>query len=189
MGNGGLAGFWVSDAFIENNRAQSINLSELEEFDRTLAAMLEEFPEMRRKLHQELGALAKREIEVAIASSGINDSHGKIRRWQVMHVGSGGGYAAVRPLYENDGKYPRQGENSPGAITRYLNQGHRIRRFNKVSTGKHRKKGRGYRPRIHVSYVNGYHFYDTAINSFEAKAIKKAEEFANRLVERLEGGR
>lgn len=180
---GSLAGFWVSDFFILNNRAQSVNLSELESLSQALNELLEEFPEMRRELHEQLGKLAKHEVDNAINASGLNDSNGKIRRWQEIYIGSKGGYAAVRPIYTSTG------ENSPGAITRYLNQGHRIRGFNKVQSGRHRRQGGGYRPRIRVSYVNGFHFYGTANITLEAKAIQLVEQFADKLANRLEGGR
>ena len=156
---------------------QSVDFLQLSDLDRTLSDLLQEFPDKRRELHEELGELAKQEVDAAIASS-VNDGSGKVRRWQVTHVGSGGGYAAVRPANAREGG--DTGSNSAGAITNYLDSGHKIRGS---------KGGKAYRPRIKIPYVNGNHFYQTAKTSFEAKAIKKAEEFANRLAERLEGGR
>lgn len=157
---------------------QSVDFLQLSDLDRTLSDLLQEFPEMRRELHEELGELAKQDVDAAIAASGVQDGSGKVRRWQVVHVGSGGGYAAVHPANAREGG--STGPNSAGAITNYLDSGHKIRGS---------KGGKAYRPRIKIPHVNGNHFYQTAKTSFEAKAIKKAEEFANRLAERLEGGR
>lgn len=157
---------------------QSIEKAGLTELDRTLSSLLDEFPEMRRELHEELGAMAKREVDAAVETSGLHDSGGNIRRWQVVHIGSGGGYAAVRAAGAKEGG--GTGKNSAGAVTNYLERGHKIRPP---------QGGKGYRPRIRVAYVNGYHFYETARTSFEAKAIRTAERFADRLAGRLEGGR
>ena len=149
----------------------------MEAFDRDLSELLKEFPEMRRRLHKELAELAKKEVDAAISSSGLNDSRGNVRRWQVAHVGSGGGYAAVRAASEKEGG--GTGPDSAGAVTNYLEGGHNIRPPSGAA---------GYRPRIRVVYVNGFHFYQTARSSFEATAVRLAERFADRLAQRLEGG-
>ena len=89
-------------------------------------------------------------------------------------VGSGGGYAAIRPVDTSTG------DNSPGAITNYLESGHKIRRPSGLA--------RRYRSRIRKAYVDGYHFYQKAETRVEAKAIKLAQEFADKLAKRIEGG-
>ena len=157
---------------------QEIDIRGMDEFDRALSDLLEEFPEMRRELHEKLAAEAKKEVDAAISSSGLTDSHGNIRRWQVKHVGSGGGYAAVRAASEKEGG--GTGPDSAGAITNYLESGHKIR----PTSGQTRRRGRA-----RVAYVNGYHFYQTARSSFEAKAIRLAEQFSDKLADRLEGGK
>ncbi|WP_147539482.1 hypothetical protein [Anaerotruncus rubiinfantis] len=158
---------------------QSVETKELDALSRTMNELLDELPEMRRELHEELGELAKKEVDTAIAASGLNDASGKVRRWQKIYIGSGGGYAAVRPIGSRDGG--GVGPDSAGAITNYLEGGHKIR----PPSG----TGASYRPRIKVAYVNGYHFYQTARTSFEAKAIRLAEEFVQKVADRLEGGR
>lgn len=152
---------------------QTVDTKAVSAFDHALNDLLQEFPEMRRELHEQLGALAKQEVDAAIASSGLQDTGGHVRHWQEVHIGSGGGYAAVRP------QGGQTGANSPGAITNYLENGHNIR----PPTGK-----AGYRPRIRVAYVNGYHFYQTAGSAVEAKAIRLCEQFAANLAKRMEGG-
>lgn len=157
---------------------QDIDTRQISDFDKVLNDLLDEFPKMRRELHEELGELAKKEVDTAIAASGLNDASGKVRRWQKAYVGSGGGYAAVRPIGSRDGG--GVGKNSAGAITNYLEGGHKTR-------GSKAQKSK--KSSLKVAYVNGYHFYQTARSSVEAKAIKAAEQFANKLAGRLEGGR
>lgn len=152
---------------------QSVEIEGLNKLDEDLNALLEELPEMRRELHERIAEVIKVEVDVQIAQSGLNDSHGHIRQWQESVVGSGGGYAAVRPVSGITGP------NSPGAITNYLEEGHKIRK----PSGKNPK----YRPRIRKPYVDGYHFYKSARNTVESKVITEAEKFVKEVTEKLEG--
>lgn len=156
---------------------QSVDMSGINAFDRTLEEILNEFPEERRALHEDFSLLLKSEVDAAVSSSGINDSHGTVRRWQVKYIGSKGGYAAIRAMGSNEGALT--GPNGPGAITNYLEGGHNIRTP---------ESSKGYRPRIRVAYVNGYHFYQSAGTGIEAKAISMAESFAGKLESKIEGG-
>lgn len=135
--------------------------------------ILREFPERRRELHERVGRAVQRELQRQIAASGINDSSGRVRRWQAVHVGSGGGYAAVRP------EKGTTGADSPGAITNYLEGGHRI-----ASP----RGGKNYRPRLRVSYVSGYHFYVNTSMRAESIAIGEAEAWADEIARELEAG-
>lgn len=152
---------------------QSIEINGLKELDAKLQAILKELPEARRQLHERLAEMAKKEVDAQIDASGLNDSHGKIKGWQEAHVGSGGGYAAVRP------QKGMTGDNSPGAITNYLENGHRIRE----PSG----KSKYYRPRIKKPYVDGYHFYQAARIAVESKVIAEAEKFVEEFAQKLEG--
>lgn len=152
---------------------QSVDLSALEKFSDELNTLLDEIPEARRKLHEELATMAKKEVDAQIIASGIQDSQGKIRDWQEDDVGSGGGYAAVRAVKGVTG------DNSPGAITNYLESGHRIR----PPSGKAKR----YKPQIKVPYVEGHHFYQEAQKNITAKAIDMSDKFAEELAKRIEG--
>ncbi len=135
--------------------------------DHGFEQILDEFPQQRRTLHERVGKAIQRELQSQITASGVNDPHGKIRKWQVLHVGSKGGYAAIRP----------EGSEG-GAITGFLEEGHRI-----ASP----RGGKGYRPRIRAAYVNGFHFYAAASQHAESIAIAEAEDWADSLARRLEG--
>lgn len=153
---------------------QSVDIKGLEELTENLNALLAKAPEARRKLHEELADMAKKEVDAQIVASGIQDDQGKIREWQEEHVGSGGGYAAVRAAKGSTG------DNSPGAITNYIESGHKIRQPS--SNAKH------YKPRINMPYVEGRHFYQNAQRNVDAKAVQIAEQFAEKLADRIEGG-
>jgi hypothetical protein len=152
---------------------QSVDLSAFERFDDDLKALLEEVPERRRELHERIADAIKSEVDTQIANSGLNDSSGHVKDWQEQHVGSGGGYAAVRSTDKSTGDY------SPGAITNYLENGHKIREPSGNS--------KNYRPRIIKPYVDGFHFYSAARNTAESKAIEAVDEYADEIAQKLEG--
>lgn len=152
---------------------QSVDMSDLDKLSRDLDALLKEMPSKRRGLHERIGQTIKTEVDGQIATSGINDSRGRIKAWQTANVGDKGGYAAVRA------RKGTVGANSPGAITNYLENGHHIR----GPLGKSKQ----YRPRVKKAYVDGFHFYKAARSASESKAIEEAERFVDELKQALEG--
>lgn len=102
---------------------QCVDTTEIAKLSDALESVLKELPEMRKKVHEEIGADILKIVRKNIGRS-INDAHGKIRGWQENYVGSRGGYAAVRPI---GGKGPKSYDDSPGAITNYLEVGHTAR--------------------------------------------------------------
>lgn len=153
---------------------QSLEKSDLEKFSDDLNDILDKIPDARRELHEKIAVMAKQEVNTQINVSGIHDSGGRIKEWQEPHVGSGGGYAAVRASGSSSG------DNSPGAITNYLENGHKIRR----PSGQAKR----YRPKIKLPYVDGKHFYQNSKAALESKVIDLAENYADDLLKGLENG-
>lgn len=149
-----------------------IKVNGFDRLEKDIADLIREMPELRREMHEQMAEAIKQEVDNAIASS-LNDSRGHVRSWQEKHVGSGGGYAAVRPASGTTGR------DSPGAITDYLNAGHRIRR----PSG----KSKSYRPRIHTPYVDGRKFYQRAAQSVEPKLMQIAQAMAEKAARKLGG--
>ena len=150
-----------------------ISIDALDGLAKDLETVLKESKEMRRELHEEIADVLKETLDANI-DAGLNDGNGHVKAMQEKHVGSGGGYAAVRP---------KKGKNDKGlaygTLTNYLEIGHRIR----PPSGTYKR----YRPRIKVAYVNGRHFYQTTRGEIEAKVIGLVEQFADRIAEKLEG--
>lgn len=153
---------------------QSVDVKGLKELDRKFAEIVRKAPEGRRKFHEKMADVLKGDIDDAIMYSGINDSEGKIRRWQVARVGNRGGYAAISPTSEGP-----TGANSPGAITNYLESGHNIR-----TPG---VRSENYRPRLKIDRVSGYYFYETTSASIESRALECAEDWIDDMMKELEG--
>lgn len=122
----------------------------------------EQLPEAADKLH--------RLVEEAYSASGLKNRNGKVLSWQQKHVSKG--YAAVRPQDRPSGA------NGPGAITNYLESGHRIRR----PSGKAER----YTPRISVGRVPAYRFYKKAQAGAERLAREVSESMAQEISARLE---
>ncbi len=145
-------------------------MQSLSDLDAMLEETLKQFPKKQRVLHEQLSKDLLTLVQAAIGWS-INDSRGKIAGWQRKHVGSGGGYAAVRATDSSSG------DNSPGAITNYLESGHKIR-----TPSGHAKR---YRQRIKMIYVNGRHFYKSAKGKAAAFLQQRAQELADEIAREM----
>lgn len=148
---------------------QSINEGELAKIGKGIDELLKETPNMRRKLHEQMGNAAYNAVMQEISKSTQRHT-GNLQRWQSKYVGSGGGYAAVRAEKGIVGK------NSPGAITNYVNSGHRIR----PSTTNRKRK-------ISVAYVDGRYFYQASKRDLSEKLARLGEAFVNEMAGRIVG--
>lgn len=147
---------------------QSVNVI-TEAFEKAL----KNFPGLRKEAIARATTLAKAKVRTEI-SGRVNDSHGKIAGWQTTREGSGGGYGVV------EAQKGATGNDSPGAITNYLEHGHKIR--SPKSSG-----AKGYRPRIHVASVSGRWFYHAAEADVNRIAVDAANEVCSALAKTLGG--
>lgn len=178
---------------------QSVVVYGLERFERDLFEILRDAPEKRKELHDRIAEMLKQEVDRAIDESGLDDGRGKIKGWQESRVGSKWAYAAIRPIKGRG----LVGNNSPGAITNYLEYGHKAResmadreeRLNSLakrhSEKQGRLKGRYLKKNAIVldrrHWVPGYLFYADANFNIESKAIHIAEKFVDELTKKLGG--
>lgn len=156
---------------------QSVNVI-TEAFERAL----KRFPKLRQEAIKKATALAEAKVKTAI-SGRINDSKGEIAGWQTSREGSGGGYGVVKAQKGTVLRSRKSGktvEVRPGAITNYLESGHKIR-SPKTSGAK------GYRPRINVAAVSGRWFYRSAEADINRIAVQAADEVCSGIVKEIEG--
>lgn len=151
---------------------QELDYSGMIALDRDLAELLRDLPELRKGIHEELAEIMKERVDSEIGGDG------KVKEWQEAHVGSGGGYAAIRPKANTYAETKGGTKYAVGYLTNAIENGHSIR-----SPG----AGKNYRPRIKVPRVKGRYFYQTASLSIEARAIRVGESFADTITSRLEG--
>nr|WP_297282977.1 hypothetical protein [uncultured Agathobaculum sp.] len=126
----------------------------------------------QRAIHERLGARMQSEVRSQIRGK-LNDAHGHISGVQARVVGSGGGYAAVRPSGTDSGP------DSLNAITNYLENGHAIRR----PSGRNPR----YWPRIKMLYVSGRGFYNAARPSLPHMLQSEVDKWGREVAGRLEG--
>lgn len=155
----------------------SLGIGQLSKFSAALENLLKDAPELRRNMHTELANEIEKELGVSISSS-LNDGNGTVKGWQGAHVGSGGGYAAVRP---NKGTAHPPYPHTIGRVTAALERGHQP-----PKPGQRGNSGAKYRPRIKLGFIPGRFFYQKTYNTIETKAVAKAEQFVEQLKRRLE---
>lgn len=142
-----------------------LDLSALTAFADALERAGKKFPEMRRELHEELAEAALDEVQDIMGG-------GKVASWQESHVGSGGGYAAVRPKAKTFHK-----GYAVGYITNAIEHGHAIRRPSGY--------GKNYRARIKKGYVLGKGFYRMARTKAEQITIEAAQKLLDEIANDL----
>ncbi len=152
--------------------AQSVQINGLDDLSEDFRRLAEEeLPQMKRELHEALAGQLREEVVKSLGDR-AKSSTGKVAGWQEKYVGSGGGYAAVRP---------QRGKNRTGYaygyITNSLENGHVIRR----PSG----RWKGYRARVKKRYVLGIHFYDRARGAAEKLAIDGANRLAGEIIQKL----
>ena len=152
--------------------AQSVTVKGLDELIGSLQDVAEDFPRVRREFHEAIAAEIQDEVVKSLGSR-ARESSGKVAGWQESVVGSGGGYAAVRPIKGKDGH-----GRAYGYITNAIESGHAISRP--------RKNRKGYRARIKKRYVLGLHFYERARPTAEKRAIDGANRLADTIKQKME---
>ena len=92
-------------------------MQELEILARQLEDSCETLQEVRRSALEKAGDKLLRAVRSRIGGTG------KVQSWQERHMGSGGGYTAVRPAAKT---YDRAGD-AVGYVTNAIEGGHRVR--------------------------------------------------------------
>lgn len=141
------------------------DLGALSAFADALEKAGKEFPKMRRALHEELAEAALKEVQGVMGD-------GKVASWQENYVGTGGGYAKVRPKAKT-----WQRRYAVGAITNAIEHGHVIRK----PKGSKEK----YRARIRRHFVPGKGYYAHARTKAERIAVSAANKLMEELAEKM----
>lgn len=142
-----------------------------------LIAKLERSPEVilqaKRQAFETAAPKLKQTVDTEIGGTG------KVRSWQATYVGSGGGYAAVRPKAKTYTETKKR--YAVGYVTNAINSGHRF----PTPTGKNKR----YRARINSGRqkVAGRHFYEAAQAQVPQIAQEAAQQVVSALMVHLEG--
>lgn len=138
-----------------------------------------QIPGLKAAVLEEAGDAARDAVRDAVDASGLNDRRGRVKLWQNRHVGSKGGYVAVRPdsVEVTAGPRDRQVLNA-GALTNYLTSGHQTRK----PTGRNKR----YVPQARMTKTRGYSFYKTAAVQAKRIALEAARDYLDRIGGMLE---
>ncbi len=121
--------------------AVTVDTSGLDRLMESWDALVKQFPEKKRGLLEQVGARLLQAVQTGIGGTG------KVAGWQAPHMGSGGGYVAVRPKAETYQTTKSGKRYAVGYITNAIEGGHRH--------GGPRGGGKGYRyrPRYQTAAV------------------------------------
>lgn len=132
--------------------------------------------EKREKL-REVGQRALGEVQRNIGGTE------KVAGWQAPHMGSGGGYVAVRPRAKTYQTTKGGKRYAVGYVTNAIEGGHR--------TGGQRPgpkaQGYKYRPRFNKAAVPGRWFYDTVRRQIGDMSKEDMDKLLGTIVDGLEG--
>ncbi len=152
--------------------AQAVDARGMDQLMSAWDRLLQRFPQEKQLLLRQVGGTILEQVRLRIGGTG------KVAGWQEPHMGSKGGYVAVRPasdvfqMTQSGTRYP------VGYITNAIEGGHRI---------SEPRGGKGYRPRIHVPAVSGRWFYDAVRRQLPGIAEEAARQLANLICDGLEG--
>lgn len=151
-----------------------------------LERVLTRAPELQREIHETLGAqlltAVRQRAPISLKGHRVSASEyharGTLRQWQSKYIGSRGGYAAVRATDEP------KGNNGAGAITNYVENGHRSRVGGMHASRRTKRRWRQYG--APYSFVNGRGFYHSTQADAERLLTRAAEQLANQIAEEFE---
>ena len=143
--------------------------------DRLLASwdrLLREFPQMKQATLEKMGSELLRRVRSQIGGTG------KVAGWQEVHMGSGGGYVAVRAKAKTFQSTKSGKRYAVGYITNAFEGGHKIRRP---------QGGKGYRSRVNVAAVPGQWVYDAVRRQMAGMSQEDVNALMALITEGLEG--
>ena len=143
---------------------QGVDFSGLNELDDMFNEILNDFPDKRRELHEDMKEILKREVDSSISGS-LNDANGLVKSWQEARTA----ISAKANLKHKD--------YAVGYITNALENGHRIR--------PPKKQSKYYRSRVKKARVEGRSFYQKSVSSAISKAIDMTRQMASELTSEM----
>lgn len=155
----------------------------LDELSAQMNRVLARAPELQRETHEKLGVrlldLVRHRTPISLKGHRISSSsyhaRGTLRNWQSKYIGSRGGYAAVRATDTPTGK------NGAGAITNYVENGHRARVGGMYASRRTKRRWRQHgAPR---SFVDGRGFYRATQDDAERLLSRAAAQLASQIAE------
>ena len=165
-----------------------IDKRELEQLIEDLDASPEVLRAARRAAFEASAPLLLELLESGFRSAGLIAHTGRLLGWQETHLGSRGGYAAVRPAAKTFSEVNGRGKKyAAGAVTNAVESGHRFPNSWAESYRAVRGKMKKYRYRTAVvGSVKPYPFYAFARPGIAGLARETADRVLQNLIEYFE---
>lgn len=149
----------------------------LYDLDKAFAKMLEDFPKERRELVESAGEKMYQGVMRNIEAD-TDESTGNLKKGVEKKVGSGGGYAAVRPNHDT-APHTHLVENGHAVVARGKSRNKKNLKKTKKRVASVRGKGFG---EGSTTWVNGKFMYRNALTKLKGELKRDSEEMAERLV-------
>lgn len=150
----------------------AVDTTSLERLVESWDALVQRFPREKRAALEAMGTELLQQVRGEIGGTG------KVAGWQAPHMGSGGGYVAVRAK-ANTYQVTKSGKRyAVGYITNAIEGGHKIRKP---------QGGKGYRPRIKVAAVPGRWSYDAVRRQLAGMSQEDVDALMTLITDGLEG--
>ena len=157
--------------------AQSVQWEGLDKLEKSWGDLLKRFPEEKRRVLEEIGTELLSRVRREIGGEG------KVSGWQEAHMGSGGGYVAIRPRANTYQTTQNGNRYAVGYVTNSIEGGHR--------TGGQRPgpkaNGYRYRPRYKKAATPGKWFYEAVRRQLDGLTQQELDELTRLIVVGLEG--
>lgn len=160
---------------------------DLRRLSERMQQIVRDAPDQQRALHERLGETLLDDVRhrAPISVKGHDLGHGEyhergtLRRWQTKYIGTRGGYAAIRATDKP------KGSNGAGAITNYVENGHRVGRAGYGVSARTRRRRLQYSMIPTLSFVNGRGFYHKAHAAAARLLTQAAERWADEIAREL----
>lgn len=134
--------------------------------------LLQRFPEEKRSALDRLGQELLQRVRREIGGSG------KVAGWQAPHLGSEGGYVAVRAKPDTYQTTKSGRQYAVGYVTNAIEGGHKVSRP---------RGGKGYRSRVKVAAVPGRWFYADTRQDLASLSQEEIDTLMQTILDGLEG--
>ena len=159
---------------------------DLRRLSERMQQIVRDAPDQQRALHERLGETLLDDVRhrAPISVKGHDLGHGEYHergtlcRWQTKYIGTRGGYAAIRAA-----ETPK-GVNGAGAITNYVENGHRVGSRRQGVSARTRRRWKQY-PVPPKSFVSGRGFYHAAHATAARLLTQAAERWADEIAREL----
>lgn len=135
-------------------------------------ALVQRFPRQKRAALAALGTELLQQVRSEIGGTG------KVAGWQAPHMGSGGGYVAVRAKADTYQTTKSGKRYAVGYVTNAFEGGHKIRKP---------QGGKGYRSRVNVAAVPGRWAYNAVRRQMVGMSQEDVDALMTLIKDGLEG--